>query len=326
MLALFLGAGFSRWAADLPIASELFDFHIEPWGPRDNHKIDIVRSRKESWDKAHPDGLTEEFIADALDFPKKDKEAVLWYVVRRLSEPFIWNECHAQRRRRHVLMIDENRRFDIEGVVEARDFLQPFYGPLLVGTITTNYDMLVEYALGTKGFNYGVRNQRLIGRGPYPVSQWRNLVRLKGEIPLAKIHGSISWDERGSYTDGRRAVTGGALIVPPTPEKEPPGSLKHVWRLAARILERATALVVFGFAFNPYDEAVLSLLQYSGRNLESVVVIDIEPKIEQARQVWPTATIIPCRPPPEGTPKLRSWRRRTGRAMQRPVRRWSEEV
>ena len=34
MLALFLGAGFSKWAADLPVASQLFDFDIEPWWPR----------------------------------------------------------------------------------------------------------------------------------------------------------------------------------------------------------------------------------------------------------------------------------------------------
>lgn len=324
MLALFLGAGFSRWAADLPVARQLFDFDIEPWGPRDNHKIDIVRSRKQSWDKTHPDGLAEQFIADALDFPKKDKEAVLWYVVRRLSEPFIWKEFHAQRSRRHVLMIDENRRFDIEGVAEARDFLQAFCGPLLVGTITANYDMLVEYALGTKGFNYGVRNQRLIGRGPYPVSQWRNPVRLKGEMPLAKIHGSISWDENGCYTDGRRALTGGALIVAPTPEKQPPVSLEHVWHLAARILERATALVVFGFAFNPYDEALLTLLQDSGRNLEWVLVIDIEPKVERAQRLWPTATIMACEPPPGGNLQIRNWRHRAGEALQTPTGRWRE--
>lgn len=34
MLAMFLGAGFSNWAASLPVARQLFDFEIEPWGPR----------------------------------------------------------------------------------------------------------------------------------------------------------------------------------------------------------------------------------------------------------------------------------------------------
>jgi len=154
-------------------------------------------------------------------------------------------------------MIDENRRFNIEGVVKARDFIQRFYGRSLAGIITTNYDMLVEYPLGTKEFNYGVPNEVLTGRGPYPVSQWRNPVELEGEIPLAKIHGSMSWDEKGHYTDATRGVTGGALMVAPRPEKTPPGSLKHVCDLAERILERAVSLLVFGFAFNAYDEAVL---------------------------------------------------------------------
>ena len=227
--------------------------------------------------------------------------------MRRLTEPFIWTEFHAQRPRRHVLMIDENRRFDIGGVVEAKHFIQQFRGPLLSGIVTTNYDMLVEYALGTKGFNYGAPIEVLSGRGPYPLSQWRNPVTLEGEIPLAKIHGSISWDEQGHYTDGRRAITGGALIVPPTPEKRPPEVLGHVWDLAGRILERADALLVFGFAFNPYDEAVLKLLQSAGRNLESVLVVDIDPKIGLARDLWPVATVTSCLPPPSGDRSIEHW-------------------
>jgi len=67
MLALFLGAGFSKWAADLPVASQLFDFDIEPWGPREYKKLEIVKSLKHNWDISHPHGLTEQFIADALN-------------------------------------------------------------------------------------------------------------------------------------------------------------------------------------------------------------------------------------------------------------------
>jgi len=263
-LVLFIGAGFSKWAVDLPVASQLFDFDIELWGPRENRKFEIVKSLKQSWDERNPGGLAEQFIAYALNLSDKSREAVLWYVARRLSEPFIWKEFHAHRWRRHVLMIDENRRFNVPGVVEAQNFLQRFYHPSLAGIITTNYDMLAEYALGTKRFNYGVSNQTLVGRGPYPLSQWRNPVTLRGKAPLAKVHGSISWDESACYTDGRRGLTGHALIVAPTPEKEPPKRLQFVWELAERILEQARRLVVFGFAFNPYDEAVLNLLQCAG--------------------------------------------------------------
>ncbi len=307
MLALFLGAGFSKWAANLPVASQLFDFDIEPWGPREYKKLEVVKLLKHNWDISHPYGLTEQFIADALNFQKNNKEAVLWYLVRRLSEPFIWKEFHAQRWRRHVLMIDENRRFNINGVNKTRSFLQRFCGPALAGIVTTNYDMLVEYALGTKGFNYGVPNQTLMGRGPYPVSQWRNPVALKGMIPLAKIHGSISWDENAYYTDGRRGLTGHALIVAPTPEKQPSESLKSVWNLSKKILRKATEMIVFGFAFNPYDEAVLNLLKFEGKNLKSVPLVDIEPNTEAAHILWPNANIVSVKPPPDGNKEIQDW-------------------
>ena len=55
------------------------------------------------------------------------------------------------------------------------------------GIVTLNYDLLVEYALGSRGFNYGAIGEVLRGRGPYPVSLWRNPVALSGRIPLAKL-------------------------------------------------------------------------------------------------------------------------------------------
>ncbi len=307
MLALFVGAGFAKWSASLPVASQLFDFDVEPWGPREYSRLEIVKSLKQEWDIAHPHGLAEQFIANTLSLQQKSSEAILWYIVRRLSEPFIWKEYHAGRWRRHVLMIDENRKFNVPGVMEARNFLHRFPAASLAGVITTNYDMVVEYALGTKGFNYGVPNQILTGRGPYPISQWKNPVTLKGKIPLAKIHGSTSWDENGCYTNGRRGLTGHALIVAPTPQKKRPKSLRSVWELAEYILTSATRLVIFGFAFNPYDQAVLDLLLSVRQNMESVLLIDIEPKMEHAHNLWPNAAITSCKPPPEGDTEIQSW-------------------
>jgi len=275
VLCAFLGAGFSKWAAALPVAAELFDLQIEPFGKRESAALKLVTRLKRDWDMAHPNGLAEQFIAEVLNSGTKAKEAVLWYVVRRLSAPFIWKEYHAHRQRRHVLAIDEHRSLDVPGVVEAREFLWKLCSPRPAGIITTNYDMLVEYALGTKGFNYGSPGEVLIGRGPYPLSHWRNPVRLTGELPLAKIHGSISWDKNGRYTDGRRGLAGRALVAPPVPEKQPTDQLRPVWTLAEHILERSTALVCFGFAFNPYDSAVLSLLRDAGRRMRSILLIDI---------------------------------------------------
>ena len=123
------------------------------------------------------------------------------------------------------------------------------------------------------------------------------------------MHGSISWDENARYTDGRRGLTGEALIVAPTPEKRVPDSLKETWDLAARILGRSDRLVVFGFAFNPYDEALLEHLATHGRGLRHVAVIDIRPDLERVALVWPRATVVALRPPPAGLTDLNQWLR-----------------
>ena len=310
MLTLFLGAGFSKWAAGLPIASQLFDFGVTPFGVREQAKLRLVTKLKGNWDKKHPNDLSEKFIADALSFSTKDKQAVLWYIVRRLSDPFIWTEFHSQRWRRHVLMIDENRKYEIDGVMQAQGFFCRFLGPQLSGITTTNYDLLIEYALGTRGFHYGLRGQQLTGRGAYPVSQWKNPVILKGSIPLAKIHGSISWDEDSYYTDGRRGLTGNALIVAPTPEKQPPKKLQPHWDLCARMLSKSRRVIVFGFSFNSYDKAVLELLKDAGRGIESVILIDIAPNLDAAKSLWPEATISSALPPPCGNAEINKWLRR----------------
>jgi len=305
---LLLGAGFSKWAVGLPVASELFDFAIEPWGPREQKKLEIVRLLKDAWDAGHPNGLSEQFIADALGFEERKKEAVLWYVVRRLSEPFVWKEFHSGKWRRHLFMIDENRRFDVPGLGRARRFLERLRRLSLGGIITTNYDLIVEYGLGTKGFNYGVAGERLAGRGAYPLAEWRNPVVLEGEVEIAKIHGSISWDEGTRYTNGRRGLTGNALIVAPTPQKKPPAGLRSVWQLAQSVLQRVSRLVVFGFAFNAYDEAVLNLLRSGGSNIESVILVDVEPKLERAARLWPGITVDGRDPPTDREMEDVRWR------------------
>ncbi len=307
MLSLFLGAGFSKWAAGLPVASELFDFNIQPFGIREPKKLEDIRNIKKWWDSENPDGNTEEFIAFAIKRGGKCKKLTLWYISRRLSEQFIWEEFQSGRIRRHTLMIDEYRKNNIEGVNRTNQFIQRFNHPNFAGTITTNYDLLVEYALGTKSFNYGNLREQLIGRGPYPVSQYQNPTKLTGRIPIAKIHGSLSWYQGKYYTDGRGGITGKVDIVAPTPEKKPPEELSNVWDLANRILDRSTSLLVFGFAFNPYDEAVLNLLKTGGRNIENVMLVDIYPQINRAIDIWPNADIMGCKPDSEYNDILSNW-------------------
>jgi hypothetical protein len=122
-----------------------------------------------------------------------------------------------------ALMIDDKRARTHPGVVKAQSFLSRFARLNMGGVITCNYDLLIEYALGTAGFNYGVRGQALVGRGKNPIFPWQSdVVTLNGYLPIAKLHGSISWDRHNCYTDGRSAVKGDALIIPPSPEKNTP--------------------------------------------------------------------------------------------------------
>jgi len=294
--AMLLGAGFSKWAADLPLASELFDFAIEPFGPRDRKKLRTVMDAKESWDARHPNGHAEEFVGWAMDQPAGLREAVMWYIAHRLTIPFVHHEAHAGRTRRHVLGINDPRKWCRPGVTRAREWLAPRL-PTLTGVITTNYDLLVEYALGTRGFNYGCLGEVLSGRGHYPVSQWRNPVVLEGAIPLSKVHGSISWEAGQRHSDGRGAIHGKALIVAPVHEKTPPASLAGEWALAGRILAESRGLLVFGFAFNPYDEAFGQHLRHFGGGIERVTWIDRAPHRERVQALFPGAQIEVVGPP-----------------------------
>jgi hypothetical protein len=302
-LVLLLGAGFSKWRADLPVARQLFDLNIEPFGVREERKLVRVRAMKEAWDSLNPGGEAERFIRHAFTIGGGVRDLVQWYVQRRLVTPFIFYERHAWRTRRHVLQIDERSRVDQRsGVLEAREFLERC-GP--DGIITLNYDMLAEYGLGTRRFHYGVPDQVLSGRGPYPISQFIKPVKLTGRLPLLKLHGSISWDEEGRFADGRRGLTGRALIVPPVPEKTAPPELENVWAAARTLLRGATRLVAFGVAFNPYDAAILDLLRSA--SLRSVLLIDLAPKLAAAQTLWPTARVECAAPPPEGDDVMAEW-------------------
>jgi hypothetical protein len=307
MLAILLGAGFSKWAADLPLGSHLFDFAIEPFGVRERCRLERLMRLKQDWSTKNPTGLAEQFIADVLSCEDvRNRKDIVWYVVRRLSEPYIWQEWHAGRVRRHVLMIDENRKWDRPGVRATADFISQCRSQLS-GIVTLNYDLLVEYALGSQDFNYGECDEILQGRGPYPVSLWRNPIMLTGRLPVAKLHGSISWGANGKYTDGRRGISGEALIVAPTPDKRMPIVLQEQWSLSSMILGRASRIVVFGFAFNDYDQAVLSHLTEKGQQIVDVAIVDVCSREDAAKRVWPRASVRLFKPPPEGLSDFRDW-------------------
>jgi len=98
------------------------------------------------------------------------------------------------------------------------------------------------------------------------------------------------------------------LIVAPTSEKHIPEALRYTWSLAGKILEQSEKLLVFGFAFNPYDQLVLELLRSKGKNLRSILLVDREPNVGTAKELWPGAIITHCLPPPDGENQLHDWK------------------
>ncbi len=302
--ALILGAGFSKWAAGLPVAEGLFDFRITPLNIGEQRRLARLSGEKERWDEANPGGMAEEFVAQMIRTTDRTRRALLWYLTRRLSEPFIGTMLGG----RQTLMIDDARSGKLRGVQRIQRFLRNVAQAPLSGVVTSNYDLLIEYALGTSAFNYGAKGEVLYGRGKNPTFPWQGAwPMLRGDLPLAKIHGSISWSDNTRYTDGRCGLRGDALIVPPHAGKQRPPVLQATWKLAESILRASFKALVFGFGFNPYDAPLLTLLARGGKQLKAVLLIDVAPKADAARRLWPTAEISTCNPPPGGNGLVRAW-------------------
>ena len=189
-------------------------------------------------------------------------------------------------------MFDERSAKEHPGVMKALSFLSQVRAMGLTGILTCNYDTLIECAFGTSGFNYGLPNEKLRGRGHNPMfpSQFAHR-RLAGNIQVAKLHGSLSWTEKEKFTSGKPGRAGRALIVPPSPEKTTPPELRYIWDLGESILKQSKSLIVFGFAFNPYDNALLDFLRSSGCALRKVLLIDPHPNVQAATTLWPQATV-----------------------------------
>ena len=304
MLGVLLGAGFSKWAANLPLAFELFDFDLVPRNDREQRRLLLLRKDKDKWDFANPSGQAEEFVEWSLNKSAVRSSRVIWYLTRRLSDPFIATILGGTQ----TLMIDDRRARELLGVKRAQDFLRLAVGPHTSGVLTTNYDLLIEYALTTKFFNYGRLGEHLTGRGHNPQFPWQNTpVTLSGATPLAKLHGSVSWQESIRFTDGRCGLNGKALIVAPRADKNGEDEMPEVWNLARKILARSTRIIVFGFAFNPYDRHLLQLLSMSGGAIRDVALVDPSPALARAASLWPKATINAFEAPSTHDTAIRKW-------------------
>ena len=143
-------------------------------------------------------------------------------------------------------------------------------------------------------FNYGTRYQELRGRGKYPLTTWlTGPVLAQGELTLLKLHGSISLTEIGYCTDGRGGITGKAIIIPPTHNKQIFDIISPVWDNAKIILKNSETIVFFGFAFNPYDQDILNLFRETESRIKKVILINTNSDVEQsAQKIWSNAEIM----------------------------------
>jgi hypothetical protein len=293
MVGLFLGAGFSKWSMNLPLVNNLFDFEISNIRSGDEYWFLKLQDEKTKWDSFNPNSNNEEFIFSIITGKKlRIKSYLSKYIARRLSEPFLCNTLGGIQ----TLMYNDKKVSQISGIAKAKNFFGIIGLKNIYGIITTNYDLIIEYALGTPRFNLGERNEEVKGRGHNPRFPWQHTpVVLSGSIKVAKIHGSIAFDGQDNWSSGVCGLNGQAYFIPPAPEKNVNEMLYRQWDYATEILNNISELIVFGFNFNEYDLAVLNLLKTNSKAIEKVHIHDIESKIKKAEKIWDAEKIIEYR-------------------------------
>jgi hypothetical protein len=267
-IATLLGAGFSKWSCNLPLVNELFDFNVHSDNDAEEQRVTRLKTTYQLWRKSHRNEHNEAFIRFA-QYPSGQFNLVNWYITRRLTEPFI-----VVSGRRRTWYINSYRPKHHKGIDRARrmiELLNTVKNVEQLGLITTNYDMVAEYALGPRAFNYGIPDEQ-IGFTPYP---YTHPLYLTGSLKILKLHGSISWSEEAKFPDLRCGLTGKCLIVPPVTEKKVPKLLKPQWTLARKILAKCEVLVVFGFSFNEFDVALRTFIAKNLSGDAKIIFIDL---------------------------------------------------
>jgi hypothetical protein len=277
--AVILGAGWSV-PAGLPLASALFDGGLSLISLAADRRLSRVQAAYETWAEGQADPKAEGFLQKCYEsqwYPVPWPYAVE-YVQARLASP-TYSDARSRVNVRYGQRIT-NRTYCWQHESFWLALLQRVE---LSGVITMNYDLLVERSLRHRpmkrpplpGFYYAglPKPQIALGqRQPWTVRDQRDRIEVTGNIPLAKLHGSLNWaieDGRSIviYQDTRAAFRRGgtAAIVPPIPEKQPYSLLMPVWDAAQELLEAADTWIVVGYSLPEYDRAVRDLFNRSGR-------------------------------------------------------------
>ena len=264
-ITIFLGAGFSA-SAGLPIASQLLDHRPDVDRVTRSKLVDRVVSRWELW-RSHNGGTTEEYLAQLTSRDPNAFRDAVWFVGLAITLRM------AQLQTVGANLTITKHNLDRTSTPELEQFWSTiFTARTNVSVITTNFDILAERGLRhtprpkakRPGFHYGFGNEQLAGGG-YPAYAHIQKISVQGNIPLFKLHGSVSWSLRNGklvkYHDCRPAIRGDAAIVAPLIEKTIPKYLRSTWTRAKLHLQRSKRWIVVGYSLPLYDEAVLSLLR-----------------------------------------------------------------
>lgn len=318
MLALFLGAGFS-YTAGVPLAGGLFDEEPEVDLLVRKKLVDRVLTGWRNWRKLYG-GTPEQYLSYLESIGGDDMRDATWYValvislrmgiLQREGEPTITlsepRDFLAARRlsapngKSYVSHHEINRTTGNRD--QERFWTSIFFNTHDVGVITTNYDILAERGMRHEtrhrarrmGFHYGNGPERLKGRG----NSWlpKAGIFAKGNVPLIKLHGSVSWSlDRGhltKYVDCRPAFRGDACIIAPVHEKSPRPEFLALWNAAAEILSNSHIWVIVGYSFPQYDVAVLNLFKKNSRHNPKVHIFDPNEKVaEIVRELLPNCEV-----------------------------------
>lgn len=312
--ALVLGAGFS-FVAGLPLVNGLFDTSVFVGSQGANARFRQVWNEWESWSARNPTLGPEQFLEACYrqthEFQLGDQLLAPWphvveVVAATLATPR-GDDYPVIRSPRYAGRIT----VEVRSNVHRQFWLHAFGSYDLHAVVTTNYDVLIERGMRHRpfvtkphrGFYYGgfPRPQQLKGHAqPWTVKDPQRLVEPSGEVPLYKLHGSLSWSfESGRlvmYQDCRPAFRSKhtAAIVPPLPEKSCPEWLHGIWRGASDHLSECSHWIVCGYSLPDYDEALKELFLGASSAVQEVWVLDPNSQSDVGdrwQSVAPRATI-----------------------------------
>ena len=282
-VAVILGAGFSV-VAGVPLANQLLDHRPDVDRVTRQALVDRVVARWGTW-QSTTGGTTEEYLAELERTDQVAFRDAVWFVGLAVALQM------GQLRFVGANLTITKHNLARRSFPALETFWDILFGALTdVSVVTTNFDILAERGLRhvprprvkRPGFHYGFGPESFAGGG-YPSYAHIQKIRADGNVPLFKLHGSVSWSVRDGelvkYHDCRPAIRGDAAIVAPLVEKTVPEYLRPTWATARQHLARARTWIVVGYSLPWYDKAVGSLFEEATRSDTTIHVFDPDPGV-----------------------------------------------